>query len=118
LPRAEFTAGARVFEPPEGGLNVRHPGRPDCTAPEAFALRPAPKEDSPRAFPRDDLPFTLALALAAPLLKKRCEAEGAFRNEAGFAARPDGLKLSRAGETGILPVIKLACRNDPAVIRS
>jgi hypothetical protein len=110
-----------VFEPPDGGLNVRHPGRLDCTAPETEpALRPAPKEDCPRPFANDDdcLPFTPALARAAPPLKKCCDAEGALRNEAGFAARPDGLKLSRAGETGILPVIKLACRNDAALIRS
>jgi hypothetical protein len=54
----------------------------------------------------------------APPLKNRCEFAGALRKLAGFAARPDGLKLSRDGETGILPVIRLAWRKDAELIRS
>jgi hypothetical protein len=61
-------------------------------------------------------PFTPAFA--RPPLKKRWELGGALRKLAGFADRPDGLKLSRAGETGILPVIIFACWNDEALIRS
>jgi len=42
-----------------------------------------------------------------PPLKKCCELGLAPRIADGFAARPDGLKLSRDGVTGILPVITL-----------
>jgi hypothetical protein len=75
-------------------------------------LRPASKEDSPRPFAKDDdcLPFTPALALAALPLKNRWEFGGALWNEPGFAARPDGLKLSRDGAMPILPATMLDCR--------
>jgi hypothetical protein len=49
-------------------------------------------------------------------LKKCCEAEGALWNDAGFAVRPDGLKLSCDGEIGILPLTMLAWRNDASLI--
>ena len=51
------------------------------------------------------------------LLKKCCELDGTLRRELGFAARPDGLKLSREGEIGILPETMLACRNDDSLKR-
>ena len=50
------------------------------------------------------------------LLKKCCELELALRMADGFAVRPDGLKLSRDGVTGILPVIMLPWRNEAALI--
>jgi hypothetical protein len=49
-------------------------------------------------------------------LKNRCDAGGALRTADGLAKRPDGLKLSREGVTGILPVIRLAFRNDTSLI--
>ena len=50
------------------------------------------------------------------LLKKCCELALALRIVDGFAERPDGLKLSRDGVTGILPVIMLPWRNEAALI--
>jgi len=43
----------------------------------------------------------------APRLKNRCEFGGALRKLAGFAARPDGLKLSRDGAMPTLPATML-----------
>jgi hypothetical protein len=51
-------------------------------------------------------------------LKKCCELELALRIVDWLAARPDGLKLSRDGVTGILPVIMLPSRNEAALILS
>ena len=48
--------------------------------------------------------------------KKCCALTLEFRIVDGLAARPEGLKLSRVGETGILPVIKLACRSEDSLI--
>ena len=70
------------------------PPNPDCDLAPAFAF---PNERDPA------VPFVLE-----PPLKKRCELGLAPRIADGFAARPDGLKLSRDGVTGILPVITLA----------
>jgi hypothetical protein len=51
--------------------------------------------------------------------KKCCEpATDAFRMVAELGSRFEGLKLSREGFTGILPVIALACRNDSALMLS
>jgi hypothetical protein len=66
-------------------------------------------------FPDDREP---AAFVREPLLKKCCELGGAFRNDDGLAARPDGLKLSRDGVTGILPASMLACRKDASLIGS
>jgi len=50
------------------------------------------------------------------LLKKCCEAGGALRNDAGLAAWPAALKLSRPGLIGILPLTMLACLNSDSPI--
>jgi len=50
--------------------------------------------------------------------KNRCEPDEPFRIVDGLAARFVGLKLSREGFTGILPVIALACRSDASLILS
>jgi len=86
---------------PEGRSN--DPGR----LPPLFPLElpPLPK---PR-FPLNPVPpreFELLL------LKKCCDLEGTLRNAPVFAARPDGLKLSREGEIGILPETMLAWRSE------
>jgi hypothetical protein len=49
-------------------------------------------------------------------VKNRCEFDGALRNEAGLAARPEGLKLSRDGERGILPLTMRVCRKSDALM--
>ena len=56
--------------------------------------------------------------ITEPPLKKCCELELAERIVEVLPKRPDGLKLSRDGLTGILPVIMLAWRNDSAPMRS
>jgi hypothetical protein len=87
----------------------------------AFLLVFPPKPDCPLAVlfmfaeDRDAKPFD-AVFVRPAALKKRCEAAGALRKDAGFAARPDGLKLSRDGEIGILPLTMLACRNEASLI--
>jgi len=53
-----------------------------------------------------------------PPLKKCWELEPALRMVEALAARPDGLKLSRDGVTGILPVIMLAWWKESALMRS
>lgn len=50
------------------------------------------------------------------LVKKCCEADGALRNEDGFAGWLAALKLSRPGLIGILPLTTLACRNSDSLI--
>jgi hypothetical protein len=50
--------------------------------------------------------------------KKRCEPDEPFRIVEGLGSRFVGLKLSREGFTGILPVMTLACRNDASLILS
>jgi hypothetical protein len=93
-------------------------------APEFPPLRLPPKLDSPRlpllAFPNEREPCVFATVLfdREPPLKKCCELLPALRTVDGFAARPDGLKLSRDGVTGIFPVIALPPRNEAAVMCS
>lgn len=76
-------------------------------------------------WPRYVFEFPNECELAAPtlepfdrelLLKKCCELELALRIVEGLASRPDGLKLSRDGVTGILPVIMLPWRNEAALM--
>jgi len=50
--------------------------------------------------------------------KKRCEPAEPFRIVEALGSRFVGLKLSREGLTGILPVIALACRNDASLMAS
>jgi len=50
--------------------------------------------------------------------KNRCEPAEPFRIVDGLGSRFEGLKLSRDGLTGILPVIALACRNDASLMPS
>ena len=135
VPRGELSIVPRSFVPkpcPEwfvapdcGGEKCCHPERPDCTdAVELAPLRLPPKPDSPRLalpeFPNErEPPVLLAVLLVRePPLKKCCEPELAPRIVDALAARPDGLKLSRDGVTGILPVIMLACRKESPLIRS
>ena len=89
--------------PPDcGGVNACHPGRLDVTAPW-FSFEPLNERLFPLALPPKDWrvltllfterppnPFDTAFVRPAAL-KKCCELEGALRNEAGFAARPDAL---------------------------
>jgi hypothetical protein len=51
--------------------------------------------------------------------KKRCDpTDEPLRMVDEFGSRFEGLKLSREGFTGILPVMALACRNDSALMLS
>lgn len=98
-----------------------HPDWPDCADAVEFApLRLPPKPESPRpvlfVFPDERTPAVVFVR--EPLLTKCCELELALRIVEALAARPDGLKLSRDGVTGILPVIMLACRKESVLIRS
>ena len=81
---------------PEGRSN--EPGRlPPLFAPELFAPE------------KLRLPPDTAPELPRELLLKKCwDLDGALWNELALPARPDGLKLSREGEIGILPDTKLA----------
>lgn len=81
------------------------PPKPDCPLATLFAFA----ED------REAKPFDAVLVRPAAL-KKCCELEGALRYADGLAARPEGLKLSRDGEIGILPLTMLAWRNEAALI--
>jgi hypothetical protein len=70
------------------------------------------------AFANEREPATFAAEFGREAgLKNRCDAGGTWRTADASAKRPDGLKPSRDGETGILPVIMLAWRNDASLIR-
>ena len=109
-PRAALFAPVLALPAFDGGVNVRHPGRDDCTALRALLPKPAA--------PLDALlnPETGCAPCCIEGVKKRCELGVAWLNAEGFAIRPDGLKLSREGVTGILPVIMLAWRRDASLI--
>lgn len=69
------------------------------------------------------MPPVRALVLAATAVeflaageKKCCELAGAFRTEEAPGALLVGLKLSREGVTGILPVTRLACLKEAWLI--
>lgn len=90
-PLAPLDWSERLLFAEFGGVNVCHPSRDDVIEP----LRSAPKFCAGRAVligrevefipPRLAKPFEAPFAREA--LKKCCEAEGAFRYEAGLAAR-------------------------------
>ncbi len=69
----------------------------------------------PPVFPKAREP---PIFVREPLLKKCCELGGAFRYDDGLASRPDGLKLSCEGVTGIFPDTRLASRKEAALIGS
>jgi hypothetical protein len=84
-----------------GGVKVCHPGRLDVIAPRFPLAEPLNERgcELPRLPLKDSRPLTLLFAdrPANPLdprpaaLKKCCELEGAWRNDAGFAAWLDAL---------------------------
>jgi len=103
--RAEFIGCDGLCDPGlSNELPFRLPLKPDCGRDVGFA----PEKD------RGADPFAL-LVRAVPL-KKCCELGGALRNADGFAARPDGLKLSRDGVIGILPLTMLVWRKAASLI--
>jgi hypothetical protein len=101
-------------------VNVCHPGRLDVIAPRFSFAEPLNERapELPRLALNASRPLTLLFTdrpnpldtvfVRPAALKKCCEPEGALRNDAGSAARPDGLKLARDGEIGILPLTMLA----------
>ena len=101
-------------------MNARQPGRLDRGAPCAGPRLP-PNAEPPRpalfGVEKEREPGVFAALLVREAgLKNRCDAGGTLRTADRLAKRPDGLKLSREGDTGILPVTRLAFRNDTLLI--
>jgi hypothetical protein len=124
-PRFGWKPGSERFALPDcDGVKVRHPGRLDSTGARdagwfGFIARSGVPVDARLDGRANEPALRLMPAFGREAgVKKRWEFGGTPRNADGFAARPDGLKLSRDGVTGILPLIMLACRKAAALILS